>query len=114
MPDEQNAAFMQAGQDFGRLNGVVDYQDGAVVSRTLLKSESGNLTIFAFDKGEQLSEHTTPHDAIVWVIDGQVEVKIRGQAFPLEKGDFIRLPAQIPHAVFATEKMKMALVLLFG
>ena len=114
MPDEQNTALMQAGEDFGQLERVVEYQDGSVVSRTLLKSDAGNLTIFAFDKGEQLSEHTTPHDAIVWVIDGRVEIKIQDQAFPLEKGDFIRLPAQIPHAVFATEKMKMALVLLFG
>ena len=114
MPDGQNTALMQAGQDFGQLEHVVDYQDGSVVSRTLLKSDAGNLTIFAFDKGEQLSEHTTPHDAIVWVIDGQVEIKIQEQAFSLARGDFIRLPAQIPHAVIATERMKMALVLFFG
>ena len=103
--------MMQAGEDFGHLADLVAYQSGSVVSRTLLKSEGGNLTVFAFDKDEGLSKHTTPHEALVLVLDGNVEIEIGSQVFTLQIGDFIRLPAQIPHSVHAIEKMKMALLL---
>jgi quercetin dioxygenase-like cupin family protein len=102
---------MKKGEDFGRLTELVDYQSGSVVSRTLMKSDGGNLTLFAFDKGEGLSEHTTPHDALVWVMEGRVSISIDENDYSLETGEFIRLPAQVPHAVYAIEKMKMALVL---
>ncbi|MCX7736933.1 MAG: cupin domain-containing protein [Candidatus Kapabacteria bacterium] len=91
---------------------LIAYQDGAVVSRTIIKRKKGTVTIFAFDKGEGLSEHTAPFDVMVQIIDGQAEIIISGQSFFLNKGQLIIMPANKPHALKATEKFKMILTMI--
>ena len=94
------------------INSLLEYQEGAVVSRALIKEKSGNITIFAFDKGQELSEHTAPFDAIVQVIEGKMQVSIDSKPHNLEIGQMIIMPANIPHALFATEKFKMILSMI--
>ncbi len=90
----------------------VEYADGAIVSKTVLKKESGNISLFAFAKGEALSEHTAPFDALLQVVDGKGEVVIGGKSFILETGQSIIMPANIPHAVMAVERFKMVLIMI--
>ncbi|MBM2815944.1 MAG: hypothetical protein HW421_2706 [Ignavibacteria bacterium] len=94
------------------LAGMIAYQTGAVVSRTILKKSTGTVTLFAFDKGEALSEHTAPFDAMVNIIDGEAEVIISGVSFNLKQGEMIIMPANEPHAVKATEQFKMVLIMI--
>ncbi len=94
------------------LEGLIDYQQGAVVSRTLLKNACGSLTVFAFDAGQELSEHTVPHDAVVQVLDGEVEIRIAGSPHRLRAGEAILMPADRPHAVRAVARFKMLLTML--
>ncbi len=94
------------------LSGLVEYQDGAVVSRTLMKQPKGSVTLFAFDQGQELSEHTVPHDALVYLLDGEAEITIAGTAHRLQAGDTILMPGNQPHAVKATEQFKMALTMI--
>lgn len=94
------------------LLGLLDYQEGAVVSRTLVKKATGTLTLFAFDQGEGLSEHSTPHDAVVQVLDGTVEVTIGGTPHRVGKGEGLLLPASIPHALKAVTPFKMLLTMI--
>jgi quercetin dioxygenase-like cupin family protein len=91
---------------------LVSYQTGAVVSRTLIKKPTGTVTIFAFDQGEELSEHTAPFDALVLVLEGKAEIIIAGQSHILSADELIIMPANKPHAVKAPEKFKMALILI--
>ncbi len=91
---------------------LISYQEGAIVSRVILKAEAGNVTFFAFDEGQELSEHTAPFDALVHVLDGEVEIKISGQPFQLKTGETIIMPANDPHAVKATRKFKMLLTMI--
>ena len=91
---------------------LVNYQDGAVVSRTLINQKTGNVTLFAFDAGQELSEHTAPYDALVQVLDGETEIAISGQRFLLKAGDAIIMPANDPHAVKALTKFKMMLTMI--
>jgi len=91
---------------------IIDYQEGSVVSRTIIKKPTGTITYFAFDKGEGLSEHTAPFDAMVSVLDGEVEITISGKLYLLQKGDMIIMPANEPHALKAIEKFKMMLVMI--
>ncbi len=91
---------------------LVDYQDGAVVSRTLLKKSTGTVTLFAFDAGQELSEHTSPFDALVQVLDGEVEITISGSPLRLTAGQMLIMPADKPHALRATRRMKMMLVMV--
>jgi quercetin dioxygenase-like cupin family protein len=91
---------------------VVAYQAGAVVSRTLVKSPGGTVTAFAFDAGEGLSEHTAPFDALVLMIEGEAEISIAGKAHSLRGGQLLKLPARQPHAVKATTRFKMFLVMI--
>ena len=91
---------------------LVNYQDGAVVSRTLINQKTGTVTLFAFDAGQELSEHTAPYDALVQVLDGATEVSIAGQPFQLQAGDAIIMPANDPHAVKALTKFKMLLTMI--
>jgi quercetin dioxygenase-like cupin family protein len=91
---------------------LASYQEGSVVSRQITKEEAGNITLFAFDEGQELSEHTAPYDALVHVLDGEVEVKISGQPFQLKAGDAIIMPANDPHALKATTKFKMLLTMI--
>ncbi|MEA4975762.1 hypothetical protein SDC9_42831 [bioreactor metagenome] len=92
----------------------VSYADGSIVSKILLRNEKGNVTLFAFDKGEVLSEHTAPYDAIVQVLDGKSEVIIDGKPHELVAGESIIMPANIPHALTAVEKFKMILIMIKG
>jgi quercetin dioxygenase-like cupin family protein len=94
------------------LAALVDYQTGAVVSRQVTKSADGNVTLFAFDQGQELSEHTSPFDAFVHVLDGEVEINISGQLYGLKAGDGIIIPANAPHALIARQKFKMLLTMI--
>ena len=91
---------------------LINYQTGAVVSRQITKAEGGNVTLFAFDEGQELSEHTTPFDALVHVLDGEAEIKISGKLFQLEAGEAILMPANEPHAVKAVKRFKMLLTMI--
>ena len=91
---------------------LVSYQEGSIVSRQITKAEAGNVTLFAFDQGQELSEHTAPFDALVHVVDGEAEIIISGKSFNLKAGDAIVMPADEPHAVKAREKFKMLLTMI--
>jgi quercetin dioxygenase-like cupin family protein len=93
-------------------NDSVDYSEGGIVSKTVLKKETGNISLFSFDKGEALSEHTAPFDAMIQVVDGKGEIIIGGKSNFLETGQTIIMPANIPHAVKAVEKFKMVLTMI--
>ncbi len=96
----------------GNLRNLVDYQDGSIVSKEIIKKDKGTVTLFAFDKGQGLSEHTAPFDALVYVFDGQAEVSIAGQQHILQEGEIIVMPANKPHALKAIERFKMLLVMI--
>ena len=91
---------------------LVSYQDGSVVSRTLINQKTGTVTLFAFDAGQELSEHTAPYDALVEVFDGETEITVSGRPFHLRAGDMIIMPANQPHAVKALAKFKMMLTMI--
>ena len=91
---------------------MVEYQNGSVVSREIIKQDSGNITIFAFDAGQGLSEHKAPFDALVYILDGQAGVTIDGDLHSVSKGEIIILPANIAHALQAKEQFKMALIMI--
>ena len=93
-------------------NDSIEYSNGGIVSKTVLKKETGNISLFSFDKGEALSEHTAPFDAMIEVIDGSGEIIIGGKSFFLETGQIIIMPANITHAVKAVEKFKMVLTMI--
>jgi len=95
-----------------RMTNFVRYQHGAIVSRTLVDKKTGTVTLFAFDEGEGLSEHTAPFDALVYILDGKAEVMISGTAYHLKEGDTIIMPANEPHALRAIEQFKMLLVMV--
>lgn len=90
----------------------VEYSDGGIVSKTVLKKDTGNISLFSFDKGESLSEHTAPFDAMITVVDGKGEVIIGGKSFILTMGQNIIMPANITHAVKAVERFKMVLTMI--
>jgi len=92
--------------------GSVDYAGGAIVSKTVLKKQTGNISLFAFDKGEALSEHTAPFDAMIEVVDGKGEITIGGKPFTVGTGETIIMPAGIPHSVKAVERFKMVLTMI--
>ena len=94
------------------LSAMIDYQASAVVSRTIIKKPTGTTTVFAFDKGEGLSEHTAPFDAMVYIADGEAGVTISGRSNLLKAGDMIVMPAGEPHSLKAVEKFKMLLVMI--
>ena len=105
----------QAGTPKGEafnLEAYIDYADGSVVSKTLLKKEIGNITLFAFDQGQGLSEHTAPFDAVVQILDGSAEITIGGEPQMVSKGDMLIMPANISHALQAKERFKMLLVMI--
>lgn len=91
---------------------MVNYQDGSVVSRQITKTDEGNVTLFAFDTDQGLSEHTAPYDALVHILEGEAEVTISGVPFQLSAGDAIIMPATEPHALKATRKFKMLLTMI--
>ncbi|MBN1692464.1 MAG: cupin domain-containing protein [Dehalococcoidales bacterium] len=94
------------------MQGLVEYQSGAVVSRTLIDKLTGTITLFAFDKGQGLSEHTTPFDALVYILDGEAEITISGRPLQVKKEEMLIMPANKPHALKATSRFKMMLVMV--
>ncbi len=91
---------------------LVDYQEGSVVSRTIMDKGTGTVTLFAFGEGQGLSEHTAPFDALVYVLDGEAEVTISGKTIRLSKDEMVIMPANEPHALKAIRKFKMMLVMI--
>jgi quercetin dioxygenase-like cupin family protein len=91
---------------------LVDYQQGAIVSRTIIDKKTGTVTFFAFDQGQGLSEHTTPFDALVHILDGEAEITISGKMHRLSAGDMIIMPANEPHALKAMKRFKMVLTMI--
>jgi quercetin dioxygenase-like cupin family protein len=94
------------------LANLIEFQPGAIVSRQISKSDSGNITLFAFGEGQELSEHTAPYDALVHVLEGETEVKISSKPFLLQAGDAILMPANEPHALKAISNFKMLLTMI--
>lgn len=97
-----------------QLEQFISYADNSVVSKTLLKKETGNITLFAFDKGQGLSEHTAPFDAVVYILDGQAEITIGGQPNTVSAGEMLIMPANVSHALQAIEQFKMLLIMIKG
>ena|SRR5215204_401585 len=94
------------------LVGLLQYQDDSIVSRVLLKNSGGIITLFAFDKGSGLSEHTAPFDALVSVVDGEADIQVAGNSFKVRTGEILKLPANQPHAVKGASRFKMLLIML--
>jgi quercetin dioxygenase-like cupin family protein len=91
---------------------LIQYQDGAVVSRTIAEKPVGTVTVFAFDEGQGLSEHTAPYDAIVHIIDGEAEIKISENSVSAKAGEIVVMPANEPHSLKAVKKFKMILIMI--
>jgi quercetin dioxygenase-like cupin family protein len=98
--------------EISQLSRLVEYQTDAVVSNTLMKKDKGNVTVFAFDKDQGLSEHSAPFDALVTIIDGEGIIVLAGKEYKLKAGEAIIMPANIPHAVIAKMAFKMMLVMI--
>lgn len=94
------------------LGTLLDYQEGAVVSRTLLQKETGAVTLFAFDEGQGLSEHTAPFEALVYLLDGEAEITLSGKKHLVKAGEMILMPADEPHSLHALRPFKMVLIML--
>ena len=101
----------ETGKKFS-FNNSISYADKAIVSKIVLKSEMGDISLFAFDKDEGLSEHSAPYDAVVSIVDGKADIIIAGQSNILEAGETIVMPANIPHALKAVEQFKMVLTMI--
>ena len=95
-----------------RVVDLVGYQEGSIVSRIIVKRETGNVTLFAFDAGQELSEHTAPYDALVQVVEGEATITIAGRPHRLRAGEMIVMPARQPHAVTALSRFKMLLTMI--
>ena len=91
---------------------MINYQDGSIVSRTLIDKDVGTVTLFAFDIGQGLSEHTAPYDALIYVLQGKVEAKLSGTRMVVDKGEMLIMPANKPHALKANERFKMLLIMI--
>ena len=108
---EQNGLDKLVGQAV-RLVDLADYQEGSVVSRTVIDKKAGTVTFFAFDEGQGLSEHTAPFDALVYLLDGEAEIVISGKPIHLKDGEMVIMPANHPHALKATKNFKMILTMI--
>lgn len=93
---------------------LVDYQEGRVVSRTLAQGKPVSVTLFAFDKGEEISAHSSPGDAMVYILDGESEVTVGSETFTVKQGEVIVMPNGIPHGLVAKERFKMLLIVIFS
>lgn len=93
---------------------MIEYSPGGVISKQVLKNVAGNITLFSFDKGQGLSEHTAPFDAVVEILDGAAEISIDSKPLNITVGQTIIMPANIPHALYATERFKMLLTMIRG
>ena len=101
-----------AGPEIAVAAELVNYQDGSIVSREIVKKPTGNVTIFAFAEGQSMSEHTSPFEALVHVLDGEAEISIAGKPHHLQSGEMILMPAQQPHALKALKQFKMILTMI--
>jgi quercetin dioxygenase-like cupin family protein len=90
----------------------IDYQDSSIVSKQIIKKPNGNITLFAFDKDESLTEHTSPFEAVVYMVDGEMEIRIGGNPFNVKAGEIIVMPPNVPHGLKATVKSKMLLTMI--
>jgi len=108
---EQNKKAVSKAQTMKMIN-LAEYQEGSIVSKTVVDKKAGTVTFFAFDQGQGLSEHVAPFDAVVSILDGEAEVSISGKAFSLREGEMIILPANKPHALKAAKKFKMMLIMI--
>jgi quercetin dioxygenase-like cupin family protein len=90
----------------------INYQNGSIVSKQIIKKPNGNITLFAFDKDESLTEHTSPYEAVVYMVDGEMEIKIGGNPYNVKAGEILVMPADIPHGLKATVKSKMLLTMI--
>ena len=111
--EKQRSSVLQACMGKGqRLSDLVEYSEDSIVSKTILDKPVGTITLFAFDKGQKLSEHTAPYDAVVQVLDGKARLTIGGKNEKVSDGQIIIMPANISHAVNAEEKFKMLLIMI--
>lgn len=110
MSDKTEKKFTPA--QVAKVDALVDYQAGSVVSREILKKSTGKVTLFAFDADEGLSEHTSPFDALVQVVEGEVEIIIAGEPYRVRAGELILMPANQPHALKALKRFKMILTMI--
>jgi quercetin dioxygenase-like cupin family protein len=110
MSDQAQGSGIAAGVN--QLVDLLQYQDASIVSRVLLKNKGGTVTLFAFDQGEGLSEHTAPFDALVVALDGEADIEIAGESFMVRQGETIMLPANRPHALKAATSFKMLLIMI--
>ena len=90
----------------------INYQNGSVVSKQIIKKPNGNITLFAFDKDESLTEHSSPYEAVVYMVDGEMEIRIGGNPYDVKAGEIIVLPSNVPHGLKATQKSKMILTMI--
>jgi quercetin dioxygenase-like cupin family protein len=108
---EQSKKVVEKAQTIKMIS-LAEYQEGSIVSRTLIDKKAGTVTFFAFDEGQELSEHVAPYDALVSVLDGEVEVKLSEKIYHVKEGEMIILPANKPHALKAIRKFKMMLIMI--
>lgn len=90
----------------------ITYQDNSIVSKQIIKKPNGNITLFAFDKDESLTEHTSPYEAVVYMVDGEMEIKIGGNPYNVKAGEIIIMPPDVPHGLKALQKSKMLLTMI--
>lgn len=95
-----------------KLSNAINVQDKSIVSRQIIKKPNGNVTLFAFDKDESLTEHTSPYEALVQIVEGRMTITIGGNPYNVEEGELILLPPNIPHGLVALEKTKMLLIMI--
>ncbi len=100
------------GSNLFKASEIIDYASGSVVSKVIVKRNGGNVTLFAFDKGQELSEHTAPFDALVQVLEGEAEIILDKKSFRVQEGESIIMPADVPHAVSAAVSFKMQLTMI--
>ena len=112
MSNKKQEKTKQLKAEVSDLSGLIGYQEGSVVSRTIIDKKTGTVTLFAFDENQALSEHTAPYDAMVYVLDGEVEVTISGKPVKLKKGEMTIMPANQPHALVAKTEFKMLLTMI--
>jgi len=112
MTNEKQAVIDNFSAQANNLESVIDYQKDSVVSKTIIGKKTGTVTLFAFDKGQNLSEHTAPYDAIVYSVDGEAQFTVADKVIDVKKGDMIILPANKPHSLEATNQYKMLLVMI--
>jgi quercetin dioxygenase-like cupin family protein len=110
--DKEQIATERISAKVVNLAGLVSYQENSIVSRILIDRETGTVTLFAFDEGQGLSEHTAPFDALVYIVDGEADIVISGKGLHLKEGEMTIIPAKKPHAVKAAKRFKMLLIMV--